>query len=86
MGPMLQFNTNMLEAAMLSNVDWYLYTSTVGVYEPAEVLYEDDVWKSQPSKNDRYGDGQKRIENRNAKPTKDNSERESVLIVRPANV
>ena len=25
MGPMLQFNTNMLEAAMLANVDWYLY-------------------------------------------------------------
>ena len=37
MGPMMQFNTNMLEAAMLSNVEWYLYTSTVGVYEPAEV-------------------------------------------------
>ena len=32
MGPMMQFNTNMLEAAMLSNVEWYLYTSTVGVY------------------------------------------------------
>ena len=32
MGPMLQFNTNMLEAAMLAKVGWYLYTSTVGVY------------------------------------------------------
>ncbi|MBT3520098.1 MAG: NAD-dependent epimerase/dehydratase family protein, partial [Gammaproteobacteria bacterium] len=46
MGPMLQFNTNMLEAAMLSDVKWYLYTSTVGVYEPAEILHEDDVWKT----------------------------------------
>ena len=51
MGPMLQFNTNMLEAAMMADVKWYLYTSTVGVYEPAEVLHEDDVWNSQPSKN-----------------------------------
>ena len=26
MGPMMQFNTNMLEAAMKQNVKWYLYT------------------------------------------------------------
>ena len=35
MGPMMQFNTNMLEAAMKQDVKWYLYTSTVGVYQPA---------------------------------------------------
>ena len=51
MGPMMQFNTNMLEAAMKANVKWYLYTSTVGVYTPAEVFYEDDVWKGSPSPN-----------------------------------
>ena len=31
MGPMMQFFTNMLEAAMAEKVKWYLYTSTVGV-------------------------------------------------------
>ena len=36
MVPMLQFNTNMMEAARRANVKWYLYTSTVGVYTPAE--------------------------------------------------
>ena len=30
--PMLQFNTNMMEAARNADVDWYLYTSSVGVY------------------------------------------------------
>ena len=51
MGPMMQFNTNMLEAAMLSNVEWYIYIQVqLAVYEPAEVLFEDDVWNSQPSK------------------------------------
>ena len=72
MGPMMQFNTNMLEAAMLSNVEWYLYTSTVGVYEPAEVLFEDDVWNSQPSKNDGMVDGLKEWENFSARHMKSN--------------
>ena len=36
--PMLQFNTNMMEAARLEDVEWYVYTSTVGVYQPAEVF------------------------------------------------
>ena len=28
---MLQFNTNMMEAARVEDVEWYVYTSTVGV-------------------------------------------------------
>ena len=44
MVPMLQFNTNMMEAARRANVKWYLYTSSVGVYAPAEVFVEDSVW------------------------------------------
>ena len=36
--PMIQFNANMIEAAYDSNVDWFLYTSSVGVYHPAEVF------------------------------------------------
>jgi GDP-L-fucose synthase len=52
--PMLQFNTNMMEAARLEDVEWYVYTSTVGVYQPAEVFFEDDVWKTFPSEKDKY--------------------------------
>jgi len=52
--PMLQFNTNMMEAARLENVEWYVFTSTVGVYQPAEVFIEDDVWKTFPSEKDKY--------------------------------
>ncbi|MHA1968324.1 MAG: NAD-dependent epimerase/dehydratase family protein [Candidatus Hodarchaeales archaeon] len=29
--PMLQFNTNMMEAARINDVEWYLYTSSIGV-------------------------------------------------------
>ena len=41
MVPMLLFNTHMMEAARKANVEWYLYTSTVGVYQPAELLKEE---------------------------------------------
>ncbi len=86
MGPMMQFNTNMLEAAMISNCNWYLYTSTVGVYEPAEVLYEDDVWKTQPSKNDWFGGWAKRMGELQCQAYEKQLGKGICSIVRPANV
>ncbi len=86
MGPMMQFNTNMLEAAMIANVEWYLYTSTVGVYEPAEELFEDDVWKSQPSKNDWFGGWAKRMGELQCQAYEKQYGKGRCSIVRPANV
>lgn len=86
MGPMLQFNTNMLEAAMQANIKWYLYTSTVGVYSPAEVFYEDDVWTTQPSKNDWYGGWAKRMGELQCKAYEKQYGVGKCSIVRPANV
>ena len=59
--PMLRFNTNLMEAARECNVRRYLYTSSVGVYHPTDVLVEDDVWKTFPSENDWYAGWTKRI-------------------------
>ena len=86
MGPMMQFNTNMLEAAMHHNVEWYLYTSTVGVYQPAEVLKEDDVWKTQPSKNDWFGGWAKRMGELQCQAYQKQYGQGKCSIVRPANV
>jgi len=86
MVPMLQFNTNMMEAARRSNVKWYLYTSSVGVYHPAEVFKEDDVWKTFPSKNDRFAGWAKRIGELQAEAYKIQYDWDCVSIVRPANV
>ena len=36
---------NLLRSAKVCKVEKYLYTSTIGVYAPAEVFSEDDVWK-----------------------------------------
>ncbi len=86
MVPMLQFNTNMMDAAMKSGAKWYLYTSSVGVYQPAPVLKEDDVWKTFPSPNDRFAGWAKRMGELQAEAYAIQNGNENISIVRPANV
>jgi len=86
MVPMLQFNTNMMEAAMREGVQWYLYTSSVGVYHPAEVFKEDDVWKTFPSPNDRFAGWAKRMGELQAEAYAIQHGNRNISIVRPANV
>ena len=84
--PMIQFNANMVEAAYNANVDWFLYTSSVGVYHPAEVFVEDDVWKTFPSENDWYAGWAKRIGETNVEAYVKEHNWNKCSIVRPANV
>ena len=84
--PMIQFNANMVEAAYNANVDWFLYTSSVGVYHPAEVFVEDDVWKTFPSENDWYAGWAKRIGEMNVEAYVKEHNWNKCSIVRPANV
>ena len=86
MVPMLQFNTNMMEAARKANVKWYLYTSSVGVYSPADVFYEDDVWKTFPSPNDKFAGWAKRIGELQAEAYAIQYGSNNISIVRPANI
>jgi GDP-L-fucose synthase len=86
MVPMLQFNTNMIQAAFEANVDWFLYTSSVGVYSPADVFQEDTVWSTFPSPNDRYAGWAKRIGELQTETYKIQYGFDRFSIVRPANV
>lgn len=86
MVPMLQFNTNMMEAARRADVKWYLYTSSVGVYAPAEVFKEDDVQNTVPSPNDRFAGWAKRMGEMQAEAYSIQYNWNKVSIVRPANV
>jgi len=86
MVPMLQFNTNMTQAAFESNVKWYLYTSSVGVYSPAEVFYEESVWETFPSPNDKYAGWAKRIGELQTETYSKQYGWDKISIVRPANV
>ena len=84
--PMLQMNTNMAEAARLQEVDWYVYTSTIGVYQPAEVFKEDDVWKTFPSENDKYAGWVKRMGELQLDCFETHYGLKNYSIVRPANI
>ena len=86
--PHLQFNTNTMEAAMKNNVEWYMYTSTVGVYETegVEILTEDDVWLTFPSKNDWFGGWAKRMGELQAQAYEIEYKRKNISVVRPGNV
>ncbi|SVD12765.1 uncharacterized protein METZ01_LOCUS365619, partial [marine metagenome] len=84
--PMIQFNANMVEAAYNAGVEWFLYTSSVGVYHPAEVFVEDDVWKTFPSENDWFAGWAKRIGEMNVEAYMKQYDWNKCSIVRPANV
>ena len=84
--PQIQFNANMIEAAYNAGVDWFLYTSSVGVYHPAEVFVEDDVWKTFPSENDWYPGWAKRVGEMNVQAYTKEYNWNKCSIVRPANV
>lgn len=84
--PTILFNTNMMEAARQNNIEKYLFTSSVGVYGPAEIFYEDEVWKTFPSQNDRFAGWAKRMGELQADAYRIEYAWKGVEIVRPANV
>jgi len=79
-------NTNMLEGARLEGVGGFLYTSSIGVYEPAEVLTEDVVWKTFPSRNDWAAGWAKRMGELAIESYREEYGWKELDIVRPANV
>ena len=84
--PTLLFSVNMMEAARKSGVEKYLFTSSIGVYSPAEVFYEDDVWKTFPSENDIFAGWAKRMGELQAQAYDIEYNWSDISIVRPANV
>jgi GDP-L-fucose synthase len=84
--PTLQFSVNLMEAAFRAKVKRYLFTSSIGVYEPAEVFYEDAVWKTFPSPNDRFAGWAKRMGELQAQAYEIQHGWDKISIVRPANV
>lgn len=84
--PTLQFSTNMMRAAFEADVEWYLNTSSIGVYGPADIFYEDAVWEDKPSTHDKFAGWAKRIGEMQAEAYKIEYGWDRVSIVRPANV
>lgn len=84
--PTIIFSINMMEAARQCDVKGYLFTSSIGVYAPAEIFYEDDVWKTFPSPNDKFAGWAKRMGELQAEAYQIEYNWNNVNIVRPANV
>lgn len=88
--PMLLSNALLLKAAWTRSVSGYLYASSVGVYQQADILREDDVWITQPSENDWFPGHAKRIGELHLEAYKKQYGKEQygfrAAIVRPTNV
>ena len=84
--PMLQFNTNLLRALKEANIDGYLFTSSYGAYYPAEILREDDMWKTPSPPNDLYAGHAKRTGELELEAHRIQYGWKNTTIVRPANV
>lgn len=84
--PMMMFNTNMIKAAFDAKVDWFVYTSSVGVYQPADIMYEDTVWNSKPSINDWYPGWSKRMGELAIESLQVQHSWNNWSIIRPANI
>ncbi|MDA9816099.1 NAD-dependent epimerase/dehydratase family protein [Alphaproteobacteria bacterium] len=84
--PMIQFNTNVLEAARHARVKAVAYTSSIGVYTPSKLFKEDELWSGLPSKNDWFGGWAKRIGEMQADAYRIQYEWNGIKILRPANV
>lgn len=84
--PTLQFSVNLMEAAFRTGVKRYLFTSSIGVYQPTDIFYEDSVWETFPSPNDRFAGWAKRMGELQAEAYGIQHGWDTISIVRPANV
>jgi GDP-L-fucose synthase len=80
------FNTNMIKAAFDAKVDWFVYLSSVGVYQPAELMIEDEVWNSHPSKNDWHPGWTKRMGEVTLDALKVQYNWDNWTVIRPSNI
>jgi GDP-L-fucose synthase len=80
----LLLDVNVLAAAAECGVGGVLLASSLAVYPPAEVFYEDDMWKGNPSPNDWSGGWAKRMGEVHAEACR-KQYGIKVSIVRPAN-
>lgn len=83
--PLLQMNTNMLEAARLCKAQKVVYTSSIGAYPSAEVFHENDSNNNQPPM-DEFPGWAKRMAEMQVQAYRIQYGLNNFSIVRPCNV
>lgn len=85
--PHLIFNTFLMEAARTGGIDRFLYTSTIGIYPPAnEPKKEDIAWDGPPHHTNLYAGWAKRMGELQAEAYRVEFGWDKIAVVRPANV
>lgn len=82
----MQMNTNMIAAMYDSNMEWGLYTSTVGTYGPAAIFYEDRLWEQNPSENDWFAGWAKRMGEVQVDAYSKQYKHQRISIIKPVNI
>lgn len=82
----LLFNMNLLRASRECGAEGFCFASSVAVYAPAEVLCEDDVWKTFPSEHDRYAGWAKRMGELHLEAYRREYGMKNLTVVRPGNI
>jgi len=82
--PLLMFNTNVLEACRINNVEKVVYTSSIGAYSAAEVFIEGENEDGLPM--DMYPGWAKRMAEMQIQAYKKQYNLNNFSIVRPCNV
>ncbi len=83
--PLLQMNTNLIEAARLAKIPRLVYTSSIGAYPSAEVFHEDDAKNDGPPM-DEFPGWAKRMAELQIKAYRIQYGLKGFSVVRPCNV
>ena len=83
--PLLMFNTNVLEASRINNVEKLVYTSSIGAYSSNDIFVESDDEEQKPPM-DMYPGWAKRMAEMQIKAYQIQYNLENYSIVRPCNV
>lgn len=80
-------NTNMIAAMNASkDMEWGLYTSTVGTYGQADVFFEDKMWDSNPSTNDWFAGWSKRMGEVSIDAYEKQTGIRKISVIKPVNI
>ena len=83
----IMMNTNMIAAMNASeDMEWGLYTSTVGTYGPADIFYEEKMWDSNPSKNDWFAGWSKRMGEVSIDAYEEQTGIRKISVMKPVNI
>lgn len=82
--PLLQFNTNMLEACRVNGVKRVVYTSSIGAYPSAELFVEGEIADGVPM--DFYAGWAKRVAEMQIEAYRIQYNSNNFVVVRPCNV